>query len=476
MSFAWTQITLYSDSYYQNISHKTTMRISSIHLLLSLIITSLLHHSQGATSVTRHGITWHFDAEYEIGQYANGDFYVVENSRGGGVTITSTSPPYELKEGTWHRNGSMINPVAGQNAGQGFDSSTKSWKADLNIGDNLPLNVPSGSSFVTATSKSSKNRRPQLPDFAVLTIVESAPQKDSFRPPYAGTDKTIRGNAANLDYSILRTLKKPNRGLNVPNISKVEDYFERTWYELQTQWVAQHLHPSNNMPSYGRDMAKQLELGIFCLLLNFSEEKKKKLFVRLVQYGIDLFGAAKSGGVWQNNGGHNHGRKIILILAAKALNDLEILEYGDAKKYLIFGEDQQTFYVNQRTIDITNGSKWKPDQRNGVAIPYSTSDIGLAEWGIQHRTFPNGDNKAWSAIYRTVVGGSQIGLILAARIMEFEDEWNHPPIFDYFDRYWEIEKDKETGGTNRISKLAADMWHEYRYIKVPMRPDSLQIN
>jgi hypothetical protein len=41
------------------------------------------------SSVTRHGITWTFDDEYQVGNYVNGDPYVV-----GPVTILEVDPPW----------------------------------------------------------------------------------------------------------------------------------------------------------------------------------------------------------------------------------------------------------------------------------------------------------------------------------------------------------------------------------------------
>jgi hypothetical protein len=447
---------------------KTLSKFSSILLLFT---TPCVH---SATSVTQHGITWHFDQDYEIGQYANGDYYVVEKQDGLGVTITGTTPKFENTDTGWSKNGSMVNPSAGRNSKQGFDSSTSSYSSDLNLGKSLPLAIATDSSFLTAVSKSTPNNRPQLKTFAILTVTDVHPPEGSFRPPYAGSDKTIRGNYSNLDYNLLPRLAKPNNGVNVPRLEKVEAYFQLPWYELQTSWVAQNINPSDNMPNYGREIAYKLEEGMLSLLLDYSNKEKQTLYIRLVQYGIDIYGAAKSGGYWKNDGGHSHGRKAILLLAAKALNDSEMLGYCDTSKKNLFGEDHQTFYVTQKEIDLTNSDKWNPDTRNGSPSPYSQDDLGVAEWGIQHNSAPHLDNKAWSAIYREIVGASQIGLILAARILELEDDWKHPAIFDYFDRYWEAEKNAPTGRTNQIKTFTHEMWQAHRYGTRPNHPSNLK--
>jgi len=63
--------------------------------------------SFAATSVTQHGITWSFDADYSTGQYANGDYYVVENSPGAGVKVTDIT---RTNSAIGH-DGSMVDPV-----------------------------------------------------------------------------------------------------------------------------------------------------------------------------------------------------------------------------------------------------------------------------------------------------------------------------------------------------------------------------
>ncbi len=60
-------------------------------LFVLAILTTLFagRYSVAATSVSQFGITWTFDADYPVGQYVNGDYYVVAPS---GVRITSISP------------------------------------------------------------------------------------------------------------------------------------------------------------------------------------------------------------------------------------------------------------------------------------------------------------------------------------------------------------------------------------------------
>ena len=64
------------------------------------------------------------------------------------------------------------------------------------------------------------------------------------------------------------------------------------------------------------------------------------------------------------------------------LNDPHMKEVGQWKTH--FQEDEQTFYVSQREVDITNSPQWSPDKRGGIIAPYTKEDIGMPDWGIRH--------------------------------------------------------------------------------------------
>ena len=64
--------------------------------------------------------------------------------------------------------------------------------------------------------------------------------------------------------------------------------------------------------------------------------------------------------------------------------------------------------------------------------------------------------------YRAINIAGMAGIVLAARIFDQTDTWNHPPLFDYFDRAWDL-----TGRTFRLDRngatpFAVSMWNTYR--------------
>jgi len=440
------------------------------------------------SQISQFGITWTFDKDYTVGQFANGDYWVV-----GPVTIIRIQPAsVELNSRTI--NGSMVNPSPRLKQTQAYDSAAYgryarpgNYDPSLNVArpdsrdlsENNPLVVQSNCSLVSTESILQANDTTQLKAAAVLTVLDSPAKEGSFRPPYSGTDKTIRFNKEQLDYSLLANLK-PEPGS--PGLAVVERYFERPWIDHIPLWPARALHPVDNMPDYGREIATQIGVGALMLHLNFSTTQKEKLLVRYVQLGIDLYGIVQDGGEknWTGMGGHASGRKWPILFAGLVLNDPnmknigrpDIIDYGPSHpEYVHFGEDDQTFYVTQADVDITHGSQWNPDRRDAQKIPYEQEDIGLPEWGIVHADDPESSNKFWGTAYRQVSSPCWGGFVLAAHIMKAKDLWNHDALFDYKDRYMQATPD-----WRQTSRFVESMWDAYRDDYPPVWTMSPKLN
>jgi len=249
----------------------------------------------------------------------------------------------------------------------------------------------------------------------------------------------------------------------------MEAAFEKPWIEQNPNWTARYIHPQDNQPAYGRDMAHKLAEGLLSLHLDYSNEEKETLFIRLVQYGIDVYGTAREGGKWEDLGGHNQGRKMPMILAGLALKDPEILEYADAAKHFIFQEDRQTWYVTESDVGRT---LYTADKR--PREPYTRDDVGIAEWGEQHTRQPVRDGRNWDAYYRNNVYSSCMGHALAAHLTPGAVElWNWPAFFDYMDRVFKIEgANSSSSNVQTIQPYVAQMWKAYRYKFSPAKDKS----
>lgn len=423
-----------------------------VPVFIAAIVGLPLMAGEPLKEISQHGITWTFDKPYPAGTFVNGDYWVV-----GPVTITSITPPSSVEADNRMRNGSMINPVIGPE--QGYDSAKQGpagydpkYREDLNVALRLPLEVAPGSSLISTISHDDAGHRPQISDAAILTVLAAPAPEGSFRPPQTGTDKTLHWNISQVDWTKLKSLPRPSEALP---LDKVAARMERPWIVQNPNWTGGFIHPDNNQPPYGRDISFALGEALLSANLDYTKEEKQDLVIRLLQYGIDVFGAAQGGAVWVGYGGHNQGRKMPLIFAGLLFNNKAMLAYADAASHFIFQEDQQTFVVEAGDVDRTLHSA---DSRKREA--YLSEDVGIAEWGEQHSRQPQRDARNWDAPYRRNVGSSLLSHVLVARLMDAEGLWNWPPFFDYMDRYWEIEKDVTTG-TDRIRPFDRAMWEEY---------------
>ncbi len=464
--------------------------------------------SKAATQVTQYGITWTFNKDYQTGQFANGDYWVV-----GPVTIINIDPKSTDISGRV-KNGSMVNPSPIQPGPSpwppgythGYDSALVStnFEPTLNVGrpnnqdisSKNSLVVQPGSSLVSTISVDGAGATPQFRTAAILTVLTAPAPAGSFRPAYCDNDKTIRFNKSQLDYSLLGNLPPVS---STPRLhqqpgdtqdSSVERMFERPWIDHIPDWLSRALHPAENMPNYGREISAEVGTAALMLHLDYSNAEKETLLVRFVQLGIDNYSIVKAGGHenWPGNGGHASGRKWPILFAGLMLNDAEMKAIGTTTAFPskcgtgpCFGEDSQTFYVTQADVDIASqvGGPCKMlghhDSECNDQEDYTQQDISLPEWGIRHYYDPFQDDRNWHSSTKSgyrycCTACSWAGWTLAAHIMEETAQartlWNHKAIFDYQDRYMDIEGDwrvfSELPNGPTLSAFVAEMWDTYR--------------
>ena len=464
-------------------------------IILSLAIACLLlsQIAQAATTnqISQFGITWTFDKPYLYGQFANGDYWVV-----GPVSIIGINPPSVPDDSGRTMNGSMVDPSP-TNGSEGYDNSMayNTYDANLNkalnVSSGSPLILPAGSSLVSTISVPAAGARPQLQTAAVLTVLSSAPPAGSFRPPYSGTDKTIKYNKGQLNYSLLKSLA-PVSG--TPALADEERAFERPWIDHIGGWVGRYHHPADNMPDYGQYLSIAIGDGALMLNLNFTNAQKEKLLIGFVQVGIDFYGIAQAGGTWPADGGHCMGRLLPIQVAGLVLGDTNMLLAADLTNTnvtespyhspqlpkMIFQELQNTFYVGAIDVSITQNNipvTWNPDSRDvsdGLITAYTQNDVTnkLPEYGIRHLESPEKDNRNWDATgsYRSINGAASTSHALAALIMGLNPYWNHDVFFDYHDRWFTL-----TGGDQAyqsVGTFCKNMWSTYRANYGPVWPNA----
>ena len=376
-------------------------------------------------SISQYGITWEFDKKYPVGKFITGDWWVV-----GPVTIISVTPAPETG-----RNGSVVNPPAGDKQGyddramRGFDASLRAV---------FPLVLKPSESLVTAASVEKIGVKTpdtvagqklvgSLRTAAVLTSVATPPASDAFRPAYVGSWKEMF-TAGQIRRDLLPKLKAP---APLPDPAQYERVLERIWLDHEREYVNEFMHPLENMPDYGREIASITSTVGLMLLVDDPTGKYNTVLLQFIQKGLDYYGVVQSDpNLWIANGGHQSGRKWPILFAGLMLGH-EGMKHVKAT----FQEDQQTYegkgFRGQTAL-------WRI-QPKGSNIRHEEVDPDTWDtYGIKASEKPdpgrNCDGVKAEA-YRCSVSPGWIGAALAARVTGMTACWDHPVFFAYVDRW-----------------------------------------
>ena len=459
------------------------------------------------TEVTQYGVTWSFDRPVSVGQFVNGDFYVV-----GPVTVTRIQPrvllgpavPAEelsqrecarVRDGRYVRNGTMLNPPARQEVA--YDSGIREFfRADLvavppiclRPGDclvsTISLKVIEKSEFPYHGSGGFREHHDDSPvkTAAVLTCVARAQPADAFRPSYGDREQRIY-LARNLKRQRLPQLPRPS---DTPDAATWIRVFQRPWINTCFFGFEQ---PMENMPHYGQWVGQAQSMAGLLLMLDVPADKKKRLLVNVVQVGIDYWGLVRNGHPgWQGWGGHGSGRKFPIVFAGLMLGDEQMAAPTKAFPEVEFGEDNQTMYGQGWT-----GAKALFAGHSGIQS--GTGKPERPQWGPYEHLHPSRwipSNLQSEGYRRANTSSSWVGQALVLRMLHAEDEWAHDAFFDYVDR-WMTEDDREhrqiimrywpkermddrarhTHQGNTWEPFAKTMWDRYRrLVPIAMPPTS----
>ena len=290
-----------------------------------------------ANQIVQYGVTISFNGPHEVGQFSNGDYWVVPDGDGK-VTLTAMTPAFD---GTHH--GWEINPADTTN--QGFD--TRIYNFDASRVPALPYDASPGESVVKTVSVdiTASNPRPALQTAVVLTVLAAAPPDNGatvFRPPYFGAAKPLY-RTSDLHPERLPSLSS-NGVSNVPTLAWVENRFQRVWLDHKSDWTGRAMHPAENMQEYGSGICVDTGQGALRLMLDDPVADKMAALIRYVQLGIDLYHIRLGGMTYSPNGGHNHGRKLPVAFAGALLehDGMKQIVFDGANQ--VYHEDLSTYY------------------------------------------------------------------------------------------------------------------------------------
>lgn len=413
-----------------------------------------------SSTVSKLGITWSFDTNYEIGQYINGDYWV--SGPGGNVTVTSVNPA-PSGSGSEKRHGSMLNPIpgivsgifAGGQGAQGFDDRAFDYSSVFTV--TYPITLTPSQSLVSVESiitypvtdliggVRTVPTQTCIKRGQVLTCVGSQPPSGSFRPAYVGSDKTLY-NISSINWDIVPNLSATPNSID---LSLLSGYLSGgIWLDIKKMWPNSLLHPTENVPSYGRDIAYMIaEVG--CALCTSGDlERKKDSIYKIIQIGIDLYHTALiASGLWEPDGGYNIGRKFPIVFASKMLNNSSMSSITYRNQ-----EDEGCYYGE----DVTpSQALWTGWQNSGHK--YASNVLYMLEPGLDtignpwyHENYhPSGwdtspfpNNPAspqypWDKHdpYRRLVAYALIGQAMVSYAFGLKPLWNHDAYFSYVDRW-----------------------------------------
>lgn len=484
-------------------------------VMVSSFIFAISVQAEEAQEVSQYGITWKFDKPHQVGKFISGDWWVV-----GPVTIVSVTPspckgPADepqteaksiygasaTKSDNRLRNGSMMilgrNPKNPDFTTQGYDSRLVNYNPELSV--SFPCSMqPNQSLISTISSENYVKGKLQTPAIvgeyfseagmsmsqpkmslvletaAVLTCLDKAPPADAFRPPYAGTNKTIY-QAKDIHWDLLPNLKPVPA---TPDWNQVARVFERPWLDHTDSWTVQMTGPGLNQPNYGGGFAFMTSRASLMLMLDGPKDQKEKLMIGYLQLGIDLHGLSECGRMWFSDGGHWMGRKWPIYFASILLDKPELRTFPPV---------DPAYPILYEKIKLDSGSE------GPVPTTFFSEDLdtyygkGFAGqtvlWQVtyhSHARQPHLEKnpKEWNDSDRFVnaymwTGGNWGGFALSALYLKAKALWNHDAFFDYCDWYMKPGQTRyhikhgEKEGTfkptrNNTEPFAEQMWDAYR--------------
>jgi hypothetical protein len=369
--------------------------------------------------IVQHGVVFTFDGQHRFGRWANGDFWVV-----GPLTVTRIQPDAAAGHHGWEVSPSDVTR-------QGFDARAAAYDATLTPA--LPHVAQPGDALVKAVSLEpldDADCRPCLQTAVVLTVVEAPPPDDGltvFRPPYFGPARPQYSTTA-LRPDLLPTLETVD---GAPGHAAVAAAFQRVQLDHQNGWSGAAIHPAENMPEYGSDVAVHTAEGALQLLVGPDGPDRDAAIVAYVQAGIDLYHMALGGQTWPANGGHAEGRKLPIAVAALLLEDADMADLVTTAGRDVFGENGGVVRsaagdeVLFGQIDYAEEDYWRnlvfDTGARTIIDPYGFIDGGHEPGGSYQFCCTAMAWKATAAAVRLLPG--------------LEAIWNHPDFLAYVDRW-----------------------------------------
>jgi hypothetical protein len=326
---------------------------------IPILLLGLACFAHCETEVSQNGITWKFRENYEVGQFVNGDYYVIAPPEG--VVVESVSPD-RIKG----RHGVMVNPGLDSHA---WDDRISGYDERLEV--QFPLVLRPGQSLVKVISildeewvngiyntqwQGTATDRYKIKTAGVLTCLDKRPPDDSFRPPYIGSNKPIY-RYGSMNRKWFPNLATPST-VPVKEIATLERGLERMWILTPHAHSARAAHPVENQPGYHREVGSFISRASLILCTKASTPK---LEIGFIQTGLDYYGM----GSQPSGTGDSSFWKWPVIFTGLLLGESEIYHLFSNGNYSGVPRDAEKFYyikdgTSSHSSNVIEGNSERP--------------------------------------------------------------------------------------------------------------------
>lgn len=346
--------------------------------------------------LTQGGITVTISGTPTTGTWRVNGHYVV-----GTCTVTGWTPT-PTGSGATRRHGAMKNPASLTQ--QGYDGRMdnsgyeQEYSAALDVSLSLPLTLNPGDCLVVAASgnlgsadlDAEGGNAQMLDEIMVIHCVSSAPASTDFRPPYAGTTRTVFSTSG-----ISGTLPNLTAPLDPVGTGvfdfKMDDaqWLTRPHYHLRmsSERACNRMAPRTQQEFYPAYRSRVVNaLGALSCT---NHARKTEARDRVIQDGIDIWGCIKASmssgknGIFTAGAGYGNGYFFPLLYAGYMLNNAEMLSYLGIK-----WANHGGYWHYDTDFDVSH--PWQDG--NGNPIDYLAESVG----GFWETTSVYNSTNAWS--------------------------------------------------------------------------------
>jgi hypothetical protein len=261
-----------------------------------------------STTVSQFGVVFTFSTSREVGQFADGSWWVL-----GPVTINSITPDVSSGENGWEVNPSPANYY------QGFTPSRPHY--DAARVPSLPYLAETDQSIVKAIYGVRSGYYSVIKTAVVLTVLMEEPSGGGagfFRPPYVGTAKPLYA-VSSLRTELLPTLAPVG---TPPTLASVVSKFSECLRMDHHHAYARAMRPHDTLHDYQPNNVAHVVEAMLRLMLNDPLEDKMPALIQFTQPCIDRLYAHMLG-QGQGWSGHDPGHRPMAGWAAVMLNITE---------------------------------------------------------------------------------------------------------------------------------------------------------